>query len=112
MKAIAFAELANQCDNTWMQKPFIVAMAALAFGLTLLGNAQAQQPPASGAQAAPATKPAPAPAAKPAQSPGDKPAAPVLFKSDKEKDSYAVGLNIGSACASSRSILMPRWSCG
>jgi len=95
MKAIAFAELANQCDNTWMQKPFIVAMAALAFGLILLGNAQAQQTPASGAQAAPATKPAPAPAAKPAQSPGDKPAAPVLFKSDKEKDSYAVGLNIG-----------------
>ena len=95
MKAIAFAELANQCDNTWMQKPFIVMVAALAFGLILLGNAQAQQTPASGAQAAPATKPAPAPAAKPAQSPGDKPAAPVLFKSDKEKDSYAVGLNIG-----------------
>jgi FKBP-type peptidyl-prolyl cis-trans isomerase FklB len=95
MKAIAFAELANQCDNTWMQKPFIIAVAALAFGLILLGNAQAQQTPASGAQAAPATKPTPAPAAKPAQSPEDKPAAPVLFKSDKEKDSYAVGLNIG-----------------
>ncbi len=95
MKAIAFAEVANQCDNTCMQKPFIIAVAALAFGLILLGNAQAQQTPASGAQAAPATKPAPAPAAKPAQSPGDKPAAPVLFKSDKEKDSYAVGLNIG-----------------
>jgi FKBP-type peptidyl-prolyl cis-trans isomerase FklB len=95
MKAIAFAELANQCDNTWMQKPFIVAVAALAFGLILLGNAQAQQTPASGSQAAPATKPTLAPAAKSAQSPGDKPAAPVLFKSDKEKDSYAVGLNIG-----------------
>lgn len=97
MKAITFAELANQCDNTWMQKPFIMAVAALAFGLILLGNAQAQQTPASGAQTTPATKasPTPAPAAKPAQSPGDKPAAPVLFKSDKEKDSYAVGLNIG-----------------
>jgi FKBP-type peptidyl-prolyl cis-trans isomerase len=95
MKAIAFAELANQCDNTWMQKPFIMAVAALAFGLIPLGNAQAQQTPASGAQTAPATKPTPAPAAKPPQSPGDKPAAPVLFKSDKEKDSYAVGLNIG-----------------
>ncbi len=95
MKAIAFAELANQCDNTWMQKPFIMAVAALAFGLILLGNAQAQQTPASGAQTAPATKPTPATAAKPAQSPEDKPAAPVLFKSDKEKNSYAVGLNIG-----------------
>jgi FKBP-type peptidyl-prolyl cis-trans isomerase FklB len=95
MKAIAFAELANQCDNTWMQKPFIGAVATLACGLILLGSAQAQQTPASGAQAAPATKATPAPAAKPAQTPPDKPAAPVLFKSDKEKDSYAVGLNIG-----------------
>jgi FKBP-type peptidyl-prolyl cis-trans isomerase FklB len=95
MKAIAFAELANQCDNTWMQKPFIVAVAALAFGLIPLGNAQAQQTPAAGAQTTPATKPSPATAAKPAQSSGDKPAVPVLFKSDKEKDSYAVGLNIG-----------------
>ena len=78
-----------------MQKPFIVAVAALAFGLIPLGNAQAQQTPASGAQTTSATKPTPATAAKPAQAPGDKPAAPVLFKSDKEKDSYAVGLNIG-----------------
>jgi FKBP-type peptidyl-prolyl cis-trans isomerase FklB len=78
-----------------MQKPFIMAVAALAFGLILLGSAQAQQTSASGAQTPPATKPTPAPAAKPAQSPGDKPAAPVLFKSDEERNSYAVGLNIG-----------------
>jgi FKBP-type peptidyl-prolyl cis-trans isomerase FklB len=78
-----------------MQKRLIIAVAALVFGLILLGNAQAQQTPASNAQPVPATKSTPAPAAKPAQAPPDKPAAPVLFKSDKERDSYAVGLNIG-----------------
>ena len=34
----AFAQLANQCDNTSMQKPLILAVNVLAVGLILLGT--------------------------------------------------------------------------
>ena len=34
----AFAQLANQCDNTSMQKPLILAVNVLAVGLILLGS--------------------------------------------------------------------------
>jgi FKBP-type peptidyl-prolyl cis-trans isomerase FklB len=86
-----------------MRKRHINAVAALAFGLIFLGSAQAQQNPAAGGQAAspaaaqstPGAKPAPVPAAKPGQTPATQGAAPQAFKSDKEKDSYAVGLKFG-----------------
>jgi FKBP-type peptidyl-prolyl cis-trans isomerase FklB len=80
-----------------MQKPFIMAVSAVTVGIMLAGSALAQQssapsgqttPPAS-AQKAPAAKTTPVPAAKTTP----KPAAPLT--TDKEKDSYAVGLNIG-----------------
>jgi FKBP-type peptidyl-prolyl cis-trans isomerase FklB len=72
------------CDNTGMKKSLAVT-AALAAGLMLLGNARAQQ------TAAPAAKPVPKTSSAPAAKP---PSAPAL-KTQKEKDSYALGLNLG-----------------
>jgi FKBP-type peptidyl-prolyl cis-trans isomerase FklB len=82
-----------------MRKHLIMAVTALLVGLIFLGSAvgiaQAQQTPA--ASTPPAAKAAPAPAGKPAQTPAAKAAAPAAatLTTDKEKDSYAVGLNIG-----------------
>jgi len=85
------------CDNTDMTKSSTVTAAVLVAGLTLLGNAQAEQTtaPAATAQPAPGAKPQkpaapktqPAPAAQPQSLPG--------FKTQEEKNSYALGLNIG-----------------
>jgi FKBP-type peptidyl-prolyl cis-trans isomerase FklB len=86
-----------------MKRELFMAVVALAFGPILLGSAQAQQTPASSGQSAsaagtqtpPTLKPTPVPAAKPAQTPATDATSPSAFKSDKERDSYAVGLNFG-----------------
>ncbi|HXA78992.1 MAG TPA: FKBP-type peptidyl-prolyl cis-trans isomerase [Candidatus Acidoferrales bacterium] len=84
-----------------MRKPLIQAVTVVAAGIIFLGgafgNAQAPQTPAAGSQPVPAAKPAPAPAAKAAQTPAANSTAPgrTALTTDKEKDSYAVGLNIG-----------------
>jgi FKBP-type peptidyl-prolyl cis-trans isomerase FklB len=84
-----------------MRKPFIKAVTVVAAGIILsagaFGIAQAQQTPAPSSQPVPAAKAEPAPAAKTAQTPAKKAAAPTpaALTTDKEKDSYAVGLNIG-----------------
>jgi|HubBroStandDraft_1064217.scaffolds.fasta_scaffold58189_2 FKBP-type peptidyl-prolyl cis-trans isomerase FklB len=80
-----------------MQKLLIILGTVLAVGLALLagasGNVQAQQSPAAPAGGTPpAAKPAPATAAKP---PATKPAAPAPLATDEQKDSYALGINIG-----------------
>jgi len=100
----AFAQLTNQCDNTSMQRPLILAVNVLAVGLILLGSAQAQQSPAAGSQPAPAASPHEAPAAKTpvaaaktGQAAPAKSAAPATLATEKEKESYALGLNIGSS---------------
>jgi FKBP-type peptidyl-prolyl cis-trans isomerase FklB len=78
-----------------------MVVVALTVGLFFLGSAQAQQTSASSGQAAPAaggqTRPSlePGSAAKPGQTPAINATSPSVFKSDKEKDSYAVGLNFG-----------------
>ena len=98
-----------------MRKYLVSAINVAAMAFLLGGSAHAQQtsssgakaPPASGSQSTPAAKPAPAkpPAAKPAQAPAAKtttgtaakPATQPELKTDKEKGSYAVGLNIGNS---------------
>jgi len=87
----AFAEVGDQCNNMPMRKPLIMAVAALSVGIILSSSVQAQQTPATGAPATPAAKTTPATPAKPAI----KAAAPTTLTTDKEKDSYAVGLNMG-----------------
>src|SRR5258706_7574836 len=86
-----------------MRKLTLTAVNLLAAGITLMGNAQAQQTPAANTQQAPAAKAAPAPAAGAEKATAAKtgPAAkprtqPVLtVKTQKDKASYAVGLNVG-----------------
>jgi FKBP-type peptidyl-prolyl cis-trans isomerase FklB len=98
-----FADVPDRCDNINMRKPFIIAVTGIAAGLILLGLAQAQQtPPATTPQAPPAS-PSQAPAAKPAPktpvaktgAPTTRTAIPLMLKTQKDKASYAIGLNMG-----------------
>ena len=57
----------------------------------------AQQAPASGSTAAPAAKTQKAPAAKPGTAASKSPAAPLTLKTQKDKVSYAIGINIGKS---------------
>jgi FKBP-type peptidyl-prolyl cis-trans isomerase FklB len=95
---------AHQCDNTTMRKPFILAVTAVAVGTMILGYAQAQQtppattpqiPPASSSQTPPKTTPK-APAAKPGSTVAKK-SVVLTLKTQKDKASYAIGLNIGKS---------------
>ena len=98
-----------------MRKRLVIAINLIAASFLICGGARAQQSSTSSTQSTTAAKPS-APAAKPAQAPAAKPAtgttgatgtaakkpAPTAAKStapalttDKEKGSYAIGLNIG-----------------
>ena len=110
-----FAEMPDQCENVSMRKSYRTAVITLAAGMMLVGNAGAQQSPASNPQQAPTASTQKAPAAKAPQSSatktppkvGQTPAtaarkAPVAKRpttlaltTQKEKASYAIGLNIG-----------------
>ena len=95
-----------------MRKLTITTVNLLAAGMVLLGNARAQQTPAANTPPAPATKPQTTPAAKPQQPPAGSaqkaPAAkpgqpakpktqsPLVLKTDKDKVSYALGMNLGA----------------
>src|ERR1700687_2041698 len=87
-----------------MRKLTITVVNLLAAGMILFGNAQAQQTPAAKAQQPPAAKAAPAPAAGAQKAPAAKtgPAARprtqsvLLLKTQKDKVSYALGMNLGT----------------
>ena len=93
-----------------MRKLAITAVSVMAAGVIFLGNARAQQTPAAGSPQAPAAKPQAAAAAKssqapaagaqktPAAKPGQpaKPKSPLVLKTDKDKVSYALGMNLGA----------------
>src|SRR5580692_8395482 len=79
-----------------MRKPYTLAVSAVAAGLMILGIVQAQQtPPTSTPQTSPTTTPKP-PAAKPGSTVARKPAV-LTLKTQKDKASYAIGLNIGKS---------------
>lgn len=91
-----FAQFPEQCDNRFMPKFLIAATNTLAICIVLLGGASAQQapaakpqPPAAKSQTAPA-KAGQAPAAKRGPS-------PLVLKTQKDKFSYALGMNLGSS---------------
>ena len=117
----SFAKAAGECKNTRMRKPTIfvpatflraLALTTLAAGVLLL-PAYAQQTPSSSSsqQTPPATPAKPAatsqtktstgtakkPAAKTGQTAAKKPAAPLTLTTDKDKVSYAIGMNVGKA---------------
>jgi FKBP-type peptidyl-prolyl cis-trans isomerase FklB len=64
-----------------MQKSFTTVLVAIAAGMMLLGNVLAQQTPAANPQASPAPESQKAPA----------------FKTQKDKISYAIGMNVGAS---------------
>src|SRR3981189_7396 len=90
-----------------MQKLTIIAINFLASGMMLIGTAQAQQTPASNSQQAPAANATPAPAAGAQKPPAAKTgtatkprtAVPFTLKTQKDKTSYAAGMNIGKGVA-------------
>ncbi len=81
----------------------VATVSLMAIGIMLPGNAFGQQTPAASPQQAPAAKPAPAaaggaqkvPASKTAQATKPKTQAPLVLKTQKEKASYALGMNVG-----------------
>jgi FKBP-type peptidyl-prolyl cis-trans isomerase len=97
------AEEPNQCDNTSMKKPLINAIKILTAGMLLPAHALAQQTPppstqgspASSTQQAPGAKAQKAPAKKPGQAPASKAPAVLVLNTQKDKTSYAIGMNVG-----------------
>jgi FKBP-type peptidyl-prolyl cis-trans isomerase FklB len=87
-----------------MQKPVITAVSLLTAGMMLLGNALAQQTPAAKTQQPPAAKAQPAlpagaqkaPAAKTGPATKPRTQSVLTLKTQKDKLSYALGMNLGS----------------
>ncbi len=88
-----------------MRKTLTLAVTAFAAGVFVLGYAQAQQTPASSATPpasslqTPGTTTPKTPAAKPGTTVAKKPTTPTVLtlKTQKDKASYAIGLNIGKS---------------
>jgi FKBP-type peptidyl-prolyl cis-trans isomerase FklB len=85
-----------------MSKPTFIATSLTAAALFLAASTPAQQTPAASAPTTPPAAAKPATAAKPAQTPAAKTGvattktpAPLTLKTQKEKASYAIGMNIG-----------------
>src|SRR6266853_31208 len=91
--------MAEQCENGSMKKLNVTVVTVLVVSMLLLGNAAAQQTPAAKAPPSAATK---APAAKTGQgsaaaekTPTAKSQNGMELKTEKDRLSYAVGLNVG-----------------
>jgi FKBP-type peptidyl-prolyl cis-trans isomerase FklB len=88
-----------------MRKLTLTLVILLAAGMTLMANLQAQQTPVANPQQAPAAKTPPAPATQKAPAaktntptrPRTQP--PLTLKTQKDKTSYAVGMNVGKGLA-------------
>ncbi len=91
-----FALLSGGCHNSRMQKLSLTTITLLAGITLLLGASFAQQPPAANSQTSTPATTQKTPAAKSHVAPGTTKSntAPALT-TEKEKDSYALGLNIG-----------------
>jgi FKBP-type peptidyl-prolyl cis-trans isomerase FklB len=108
---IAFAF--NECENRGMKKTLTATLTIITAGMLLAGYAKAKQTPAASASQAPAAssgtpqtpaanspavpakKTGQAPAAKTPGAPGTKSPAVLTLKTEKDKNSYAFGMNIG-----------------
>ena len=86
-----------------MPRTTFIAVSIAAAALFLAANAPAQQTPAASSPSTPPAAAKPSTAAKPAQTPAAKPGAataaktgaPFTLKTQKDKASYAIGMNIG-----------------
>ena len=98
-KNVCFAEMTERCENGPMTKLNVKIATLMVVSVLLLGNAAAQQTPAPKAPPSAAAK---APAAKSGagsaaaeKTPAAKSAGAMELKTEKDKLSYAVGLNVG-----------------
>jgi FKBP-type peptidyl-prolyl cis-trans isomerase FklB len=80
-----------------MRNTFTTSLTLVAASMMFVANAPAQQTPAAKSSQAPPANAPKTPAGKPHQTPGAKTAAPLSLKTQKEKASYAIGLNIGKS---------------
>jgi FKBP-type peptidyl-prolyl cis-trans isomerase FklB len=102
-----FCEASVPCENGSMRKLTTALVISWAAGTILIVNAQAQQTPAPTPQQTPAVKAVPAPAAGAQKAPAAKAGtatkprtqAPLTLKTQKDKTSYAVGMNVGKGLA-------------
>jgi FKBP-type peptidyl-prolyl cis-trans isomerase FklB len=78
-----------------MRKPFFIIQTLLMAGTVLLGSAMAQQSTTK-SQAAPAKPQSTAPAQATPDAPAPKPGASSPFTKQRDKVSYAIGMNIGA----------------
>jgi FKBP-type peptidyl-prolyl cis-trans isomerase FklB len=79
-----------------MQKSWATKMNLLAAGIVLLGNAAAQQTPATGTQTTPPSTAKPSTTTHKSATATTKPK-PLALVTDKDKQSYAIGLNVGKS---------------
>ena len=79
-----------------MRKPTIIVVYLLAAGMMLIGNAQAQQTPAAKAAPAPSAGTQKAPAAKTGPAAKPRTQSVLTLKTQKDKVSYALGMNLGT----------------
>jgi len=89
----------REWDNGYMQKSFtrsVIAVSVLAVGLMLPGSVMAQDTPPATKTQTPPTKTPHSPATKPRATGTAKAQAPFTLKTQKEKISYAIGMNIGT----------------
>ena len=80
-----------------MRKLTCTAAGTLAAGILLLGGAWAQQSSTSTTKPATAAKPATSTTTKPRPTAAPATSQPLVLKTDKEKLSYAIGMNIGQS---------------
>ena len=85
-----FARLSSRCNNALMQKTIGTAVILLMAGVCVPGGVMAQQ------GSAPPAKAHQTPTAKTHPSPSAKGSSTLVPKTQKEKASYAIGLNIGN----------------
>ncbi len=95
----------DQCENARMRKTYKTAVTVIAAGLMLLGNARAQETPASKPPQTTAAKTTNSPATKAPAKTGSTAAAvkapaakspdAMELKTEKDKLSYAIGVNVG-----------------
>jgi len=79
-----------------MRKPIVIALIMLVAVTVLLGNAAAQQPPATNTSQPPAAKPQTPPVAKKPQATTAKSTSAPALVTQKDKDSYALGMKIAA----------------
>jgi FKBP-type peptidyl-prolyl cis-trans isomerase FklB len=80
-----------------MQKTWATKMNLLAAGIVLLGSAAAQQTPATGTQTTPPAKAKPSTTATHKSGTTAAKPKPLALVTDKDKQSYAIGLNVGKS---------------